>query len=498
MFLRNAFWNAGGNLVRQGALAIQELGVRLFLPPVMVGVWELANLIRRVGNIWDLGFLGAAQRDLPALRGLAQRDEEYAYRSTTFVAQLVAKFIVAVAVAGWVAVRWQQYGGQQQLAIAAALAMLILTAVIETLTVFFQTAERYAALSRITMAASVLTAAATIGGTWRWGVSGLLIASVCGLVVYAGLLARSLRREDLAVRWVVRGDLFRRMAGFAVPLKVADYPLGMLTELDALIVTRFFGLGPLAIYATAKMLVTQAVQATSWLALVLVMRINNLGIHEANRKQLGTDIRRYLLVVDLVLLPVLIVALSVVAPLVIARFIPAYAESVRLLPFMLLTMYFVPQTTVVRNLWILDRRIWPLAVSNIVGLAAGVVCIGTGIAVWGFQLRVVAVGYLFAHVVYYGWIMATVGRQTFGERGALEVVTHAVGSCVYVAAVIAFLQANTPATPGAQLLRAMMSVAALLPLVAYGLWRSQLVQYATSTLGVPTTLEVPAGSRVER
>jgi O-antigen/teichoic acid export membrane protein len=494
MFLKNALWNASGNLVRQGALAVQEFGVRLLLPPVTVGVWELVNLIRRVGNIWDLGFLGAAQRDLPAVRARGGADEERAYRSTTFVSQLLAKIVVAVVVCGWSALRWQGYSAADKLAVSAALVMLLLTAVIDTLTMFFQAAERYEALSRITMAAGLATAVATLAGTWWWGVTGLLAASVLGLGLHAALLTRALGPARLEVQWRLRGDLFRKMAGFAVPLKAADYPLALLGEIDVLVVTRLFGLVPLAIYATAKMLVTQAVQATSWVALVLIMRINNLGVDATNRKQLASDIRRYLLVVDLVLLPLLIVVLAAVAPPLVARLLPAYADSVRLLPVMLLTMYFVPQTTVVRNMWMLDRRIVPLAISNIVGLAAGFASIGIGLMAWGFDLLVVAVGHLAGHVVYYGWVMATVGRETLGKRGAAEAVAHAVLSCAYVAVVLLVLNRNAsgliPAT-----LQGLAAVAALVPLLVYGLWRSQLIEYAAATLG--STAAAPAASRIE-
>jgi O-antigen/teichoic acid export membrane protein len=493
MFLRNALWNASGSFVRQGALGVQELGVRLLLPPMLVGVWELANLIRRVGNIWDLGFLGAAQRDLPALRARGS-DEERAYRSTAFVSQVLAKIVVSAVVCGWLTVRWNGYDSLEKVAVAAAVVMLLLTAIIETLTVFFQAAERYEALSRITMGAGFSTAVVTIFGTWRWGVTGLLAASLLGLAIHAALLARALSPAGLDVQWRVRGDLFRRMAGFAVPLKAAEYPLSLLGEIDALVVTWWFGLGPLAIYATAKMLVTQTVQATSWIALVLVTRINNLGVHGANRGQLGSDIQRYLMVVDLVLLPVLILGLATVAPPLVAWMIPEYLDAVRLLPLMLLTMYFLPQTTVVRNMWILDRRLVPLAVSNVVGLAAGVVSIGLGVMAFGFDLRVVAAGYFTGHFVYYAWIMATVGRETFGSRGAAEAAAHAVLSCAYVAAVLVLLDHATTGflhTVGYGLAGA----AALVPLLVYGLRRSHLIEYATATLG--GTAPAPAASRID-
>jgi len=497
MFLKSAAWNAVGNLVRQAALAVQEVGVRVLLPPAGVGAWELANLIRRVGNIWDLGFLGAAQRDLPALRGAGQPEEARDYRSTTFTAQLVTKVVVVCGVAVWAALRGAHYSGAQKMAITAALVMLVLTAVIETATIIFQTAECYAPLSRVTMGASIVGSAATLVGTWRWGVAGLLVGSALGLALYAALLVRALAPSALDVTWGIRTDLFRRMAAFAVPLKAVDYPNGLMTELDSIVVSRFFGLGPLAIYATAKTLVTQAVQITSWLALVLVMRINTLGVQDAERRRLSPEIRRYLLVVDLVLLPLLVTALSLLAPPLIVRFIPAYRDATRLVPFLLLTMYFVPQTTVIRNLWILDRRLAPLATSNVIGLAACGGGIGAAVLLRGMELPAIAMGYLAGHVIYYSWIMATVGRETFGVKGVADVAGHAFASSAYVAAALSLTWAADPAEVGTYLLSGGIALLVLLPLLGYGLWRSELVDYAATALGLGF-LPLHSGTRTRR
>lgn len=486
MFLKNALWNASGNFVRQVAGAVQEFGSRLLLPPALFGVWEFANLIRRVGNILDLGFLSAAQRDLPVLRGTGQIQEESEYRSTTFLTHLASKIVIAAGVLAYALLFGDRYSGVERAAFVVAAVMLILFAITEALATFYQSAERYAVLSRVTMLASVILSGGVLAATFVWGIWGLLGANLIGLAIYAALLMRPLKAQGLAIKRSWRPDLFRRLAGFALPLKAADYPLGLVGELDMLIVTRFAGLGPLAIYATAKTLFNQAVQVTSWLALVLITRINNLGAIPTNRKQLAAETGRYLQVMDLVLLPVLICGISVAAPPMIQRFLPAYADAGKLLKIMLLTMYFVPQTTIVRNFWILDKRIWPIAGSNLAGLAATSLAIGSGVLFSGFTLTVVATGYLFGHIAYYAWVIASVGREELGGRGAMRTGAHALLSCAYTASVIALMPARPAGLPTFQMIAAIaldVALAGLLlsPLVGYGIWRSRLMSYVVST-----------------
>ncbi|MFQ5858576.1 MAG: hypothetical protein ACE5LU_23500, partial [Anaerolineae bacterium] len=120
MFLKNAPWNTSGNFVRQMAAAVREFGSRPLLPPAVLGVWEFPNLIRRVGNILDMGFLSAAQRDLPVLRGAGKTQEESEYGSTTFITHLASKIVIATGVLVYGVLFWHRYSVAERAAFIAA------------------------------------------------------------------------------------------------------------------------------------------------------------------------------------------------------------------------------------------------------------------------------------------------------------------------------------------------------------------------------------------
>ena len=487
MFVRSVLWNSLGNFVKQFARAVQDFGCRALLPPVLMGVWELANLVRRVGSILELGFLTAAQRDLPVFRGKGDVAEEQAYRSTAFFAHLASKAIVALGVVGFVVLRRSRYSGLEEAAFVAAAVMLVLFAVVEALTAFYQSAERYAALSRATMVASVVTAAGALAATSIWSIWGLIVANVLGLTFNMALLARALRAEGVPIQRLWRTDLFRRLAAFAVPLRAADYPLGFLAELDLLFVSVVMGIGPLAIYGTAKMVFSQAVQVMSWAGLVVILRIYRQAGANVPRKQVGEELGRYLSLSYLVLLPTLACGVYAIAVPLIQRFLSAYAASVPVLHVALLTMFFVPQTALVRNLWILDKKILPLALSNVVGLLATVGAIGAAVLIVGRTLEAVAVGYFTGYFFYYVWIMSSVGREVLGARGALMIAGYALLACAYTSATLALVPLTPPPVSALKMveglvLRLAISGLVLSPLVAYGVWKSGLIPYAVSRL----------------
>jgi O-antigen/teichoic acid export membrane protein len=483
-FLKYAFWNSAGNLTRQVALVIQEFGARVFLAPGLIGVWDFANLVRRIGNVFDAGFLAAAQRDLPALRGAGQMRSEIAYRSTTLVTHVGSKLLVAGAALAYVLVSRDRYEPLQEAGFLVGALLLVLFALTEALTTFYQAAERFAALSRATLLYS-LAVAAGIASTFLWGIWGLLGANIASAALYGLLLFRSARREGVPIEPFWRVEVFRQQARFALPLRVADYPLGLMAEVDSLMLAEFAGLAPLAVYSTAKIVMNQLVQVTSWLALVVVVRINVRGTDRRYRSTLAQELQRYLLVVDLVLLPIFICAAALAAPMLISRFLPAYAESLDVLPFLLLTVFFVPQNTIVRNLWILDKRIKPIAGSNIVGLASTLSAIGVGTVLAGFTPRVVATGYLAGNCLYYVWIMSLVGRQELGTAGAADTAGHALLACVWTASTLALIPGADGVLQGTNPIRMLgvnLAWAGLMltPLACYGAWRSQLPQYLAS------------------
>jgi O-antigen/teichoic acid export membrane protein len=480
-FGRNVLWNVSGNSISQGATVVQELFVRSVLPPAAMGAWELANLVRRVGNTVDLGFLPAAQRLLPRLGKDGRSDQVAGYRNTALSSQMVTKAVVAITVIAYVLLVRHVFNVQSVVALLAASVLLVLYAISDSVITFLQTAERYAGLSKGTVIGSFLTAAVVIGGTWRWGLPGLIVGNIIGLTAYVAILLRvaMLEHFNLELGWKL--PVFRDIVSFGAPIRAADFPLGILADIDMMVVTASAGVSTLAVYGTAKVILNQLSGLVSWLALVMIVRLNHQSDTASARQLLGSRLEQFLDVVNLVLLPVAIVGACVGTPAILAVVAPKYLGAMSVLPVLLPTLYFMPQTTVVRNIWLLDRKFGRLALSNIWGLAATALTI---VAIWrlhGLSPRGIALGYLLGNAMYYVWLMSTAGVDALGGRRSFGVAVRALGSAAYTMWLVnTVIRPSAPLAWNAAVAGALAAGVGVAPVICWGIWRSGLHGYVAS------------------
>lgn len=477
MFARNAFWNSAGNMALQAGRVVQDLGARWMLPPVIIGLWELVNLVRRLTSTFDLGFIPAAKRDLPVLRGRGDRDGEVAYRSTAFFAHGASRVLLSAGVIVYWALTRDRHTAAESLAFFGGAGMVLLYGVTEPLAAFYQNALKYRTFGRTTIVYSAVATPAVLAATYWWGVWGLVCATLGGLMLYATLLARRLRSDDVTITRVWRTDVLRRLVRFAIPLRVVDYPQLLLREIDLLLVARFLGLGPLAIYGTAKLVLSQGIQLPAWVGQVVILRLNERTGASVPRDRLAAEMRRYLTFLDLVVLPLLICSVYLGFALIVPIALPEYVGSIDVVGIMLLTMFFMPQTTLVRNVWILDKRLLALFVNGLLGLTITAGALGLFVSLQGWSLAAVAEAYLLGHVLYYVITMMTVGREFLGARGALEIQAYVGVAALITAIVIGTIPdwgASGSDGPANVLLRMLVLV---LPLVVLGVRGSRAVSY---------------------
>src|SRR5207244_7306320 len=114
----------------------------------------------------------------------------------------------------------------------------------------------------------------------------------------------------------------------------------------------------------------QVVNIPASIGNVLIMRLFHLSGGDVSRRQLGGELRTFLVAEYLVLNPLLACVAGVAFSFLTRQFIPDYAASIPVLTSLMCLIFFVPQSSLVRNFWMLDRRLGALAWSNILGLVA--------------------------------------------------------------------------------------------------------------------------------
>ena len=480
VFVRDASSYSGVSLFSQLSALLYNIVLRGILAPAVMGFYDFVAVVQNVASNFDPGISAAAAIQLPGLKGAGKDEQSTIVRSTALWGEIAQGFLMAAGIGIYVLVG----GVSGELAVAALVGAVIVVffAAQDSLTTIHQGNQSFVALSGALLAAALLAALLLPGSALIGGLHGLFIGAIALAAARVLFLYIAARRAGIG--FVRRFDWpsFRSLIGLGFPLRVVDFPQAIIGSLDLILVTSLLGIKALAIYSFARLVFLQGANLPSLIGTVFIMRAFRLSGANVSRAELAKDSREFLLLEYLVVMPLLICLVVQAFGFLTATVLSKYTDSVSVLSFLMFATFFVPQTTVIRNFWMLDRRFAALGVSNLFGLLTH--GIGLGLAIWiqGLTVSSIALGTLIGWSGYYVWIIGTVGRELWGKRTAAGVGAHAALG----AAVTGFVVWLVPAVAGgggavnalgATAGHVALSFLMLTPLVAYGVWRTGALRH---------------------
>lgn len=479
-FVRDTFSYTGGSFVAQFSQVVYSILLRKILAPTVMGLWDFVAVVQNFALSFDLGITAAAAINLPVLRGAGQLDKAARARSTAFWASLGQGTIMALAIVAYGAFA-DLSGGLRTAAFVAAALMLLYSAQ-DALTVFLQANESYIGLSRVMIVAALGGLVLLPGGAAIGGVKGLFAGALGAYGLRVALLYWRSAREAIAPQRHFSARSFKGLVSLGFPLRVVEFPHAVLGILDVILVTKFLGVAGLAIYSTARLVFIQAANLPGYAGNVFVMRAFRLSGASVAREQLAADAREFLLVEYTIILPILLVTFVHGFSLLVGQVITQYTASLDVLTVLMFALFFVPQTTIVRNFWMLDRRLMALGISNVVGLIAHGLGLGITIAINGTSLESIAIGTVAGYGGYYLYLMATIGRELWGVRAAVLVTAH---SAIGAAATASILGLVRPRVATGEPLVALgrigwslaLCYALLMPMMLYGVRSTSVLRH---------------------
>lgn len=482
LFLKNILAYSGASVFAQFAQVVQNLLVRRFLAPPLMGMWNRVGVIQSFVGTFDLGVTQAAGRELPLLRGAGQFKEEQIVRSTACWARLGQGVLFATGIV-IVALLWKGQHDMAQLRLAGIAAVLV--AVLswnDTFTVFCQSAQCYVALGR-SMAASALVSVVLLPiAAWLGGLPGMMGAAVVAAVIQAILLTWMARTAGIWTTLSWRWPIIRRLVFFGLPLRLVDYPLSLFMILDSLVVAHYCSAAQLAIYATAQLLFAVASDLPSRMGNVLLSRMYFLIGGNTDRLQVGEELRRFLFVQHTLLMPLLLTTLWWGAQFILRTFLLKYASALDVAQVLLVGIYFIPASTLIRNFWIIDKRLISLFASNLGGLAAGTGALLIAARAGHFQLNWISGGMVCGYAIHFAILLFSIGRSVWGARIAMVVGLGAFSASIYVACLLRYIPGPGTGVAGIGALAAFAlqgwakTQLVLAPLYAVGIWRGSVLQ----------------------
>jgi O-antigen/teichoic acid export membrane protein len=480
LFLKNIIAYSGANLLSQFLQAVEHLVIRRILAPALMGTWNRVLVLQNFIATFDPGITQAASRELPLLRGAGKREEEETVRSTAGWARVAQGLIFSSGIVLFALMNKERLGaGWLEVAFVAAV-LVSISSCSEIMTVFYQSAQRYVTLSRSIVTAAVIELSLVPIGAFLYGVRGMMAGFVVAATLQSLILLVMARSADAGMAATFEWPVARRLISFGLPLRVVDYPLALLLVMDSMCVARFCSAAQLALYGTAQMLFALASDVPGRVAVVLLSRLYTLSGQKGERSQRASELRQYFVIQHALFMPFVITTIWWAAQFIILFFLPTYSHSLDVAQVLLVGVYFVPSSTLIRNFWVIDKRLGAILLSNIGGLMAGLVAMFLACEVGQWQLRWIAFGIVAAYALHYSILLFSVGRGLWGGNGAMMVGAWALIGSGSVAVLLDRTSADVAVGIGANALffRAARGWATtqffLLPLYGLSVWRGSV------------------------
>jgi O-antigen/teichoic acid export membrane protein len=477
LFYKNVFSYSVASFYAQCVRFVQELVVRLMLTPEVLGLWSLVLVIQNFGTNCDIGVLTAAGRELPILYGAKQYTDAANYRTTVLYLQVIGKLLVAMGILIYALCRYLFPFQMELLVVIAAAAMVVLSSISDARVIFYQSAEAYVALSKKLIVYWTCYALMLIMGVYIAGVKGLIIAALLAMVLQVLILRN---RATYQEKGTFTPGFIKPILKFALPFRMVDFPMSMALVVDGLFVAKFFSLTELAIYTTAKLIFNQAGQVPTWIGSVFIVRLTTLSGSGNKWSELGEEMLRNLTAMNLIVLPIVIGAVSLISHWGIMLYLPQYDNVIILVPILLISLYFQPRVTVLRNYWIIEKKFGWLAVSNLIGISLMLVGFAVLCYIKWYSLIAVSLIFTAAFACYFVFVLTQLGLHLWGvKKLGLLMAEIVVAICMLLLALTVAGLFN-PGAP-AQIDFSMVAMSILkffivmAPLVIYGIHRLDML-----------------------
>lgn len=481
MFIKNALSFGSANFLGQIFRAIQELWIRSILSPTVLGTWNYVTVTYNLSSTFDAGVQTAVVRELSLLHSSSDASAKISYQVTSFWMEVIQRAVIAM---GFILYGLSLPYDLHQVEVYSWLAaggFVILGGWGETFSSFYRANQDYTRLSVRTVFYWAFFAAVHVLAAKLAGVKGLLIAFPLSLSFYGLILSGGMSQTAMALlkpRKYFRWSMAKSLLAFGVPFRITEVPMVLFQLADVLFLSRMSTLETLATYSTAKLVVTQVGQIMAWFSTVMNTRIAALFVTKS-KKSLGEDVAELLEFYYLLFIPATIVG-SLVAMIIVVRFIiPQYERSLEALPVLLFSLYFLPNTTVIRNFLILEKKFRPLLIGNLIGLASVVLGYFIVSRIDLSNQKIVSLVSVLSFAFYFLFICWQITKDYFLPKTLgrlllfLAFSLGSTGAAIYFSGLYSFerLLLSMPLLLGA----ALKGILILIPCFCVGLWRTDIL-----------------------
>lgn len=422
MFLKNVLAYLSSSLAGQILLGLQQFIIRYLIPPSLLAVWNYVGVIQGLTNTFDLGLDAALSREIPLISAENDVRKEQDIRSVAFWGKLIQLVMLSIGVFLYFLWNYKHIEPALRISFVVAIFVIITSGVIQTFISFFQSHYLYAILSKIQLSFSVLSFVFLPISAYFFNINGFLVTTVIlqfSLVIMYIIL---LRKHLLFFTSRPKKDLGKALLKVGIPLRLVNYPQGLLMAIDGILITSWLGLTPLVIYVTSKNIFKLLSEIPTRIGTVFITRCFKIHSTHKNYVQIGQELYIFLILNYTLLTPLICLGAYIVFSYILITFVPQYKDAVTLFSPLFLGLFFMPQTSILQNLLYIEKRMIHIGVSNLIMLAGFLASAIFFKYSNTLSLHHIAISLTISFFAYHCFILVSFGKTILGEKKALFIL----------------------------------------------------------------------------
>jgi len=388
-----------------------------------MGFWNFVVVVQGFLSTFDLGCVAGATRELPIMRGKNNNEEERKIHSTTLGFTLLQSIIIGTLSICYVYWNRFTYVPWDLRAAIVGIIIFIINNFQLSYTCFFSGAQAFVPLGKVSIWGAIADAITLPLGAYYAGLSGLMGMAILNNFLRTSLFVFFSRELNISLQLTIYGNVLRRLLSFGFFLRLVDYPNALFSMAAVLWVTEFMTKTDLALFSMSMAFFLQLADLSSKAGVVYSMRYLEQGGRQVPRSVMANQLKQYLIVQLLVVVPLLSWAAGVFLPVVIKNFTPKYTQAIPALLVLLICNYFYVINSGLTNPWVLEKRLIARGLANLSGLLLMILALSVSWFILHKQTIIdLAFATLIGYFLYFNYMVVAVGKDMWRRREGVEII----------------------------------------------------------------------------
>lgn len=365
MILKNVKAVFLSNILIQAIGFIASFVIKRFIAPSLMGVWNLVTIAVNYILMVNTGVGSAASRQLPYWAGRGDAERETKTQETFFFVVLVELLISTVIFYLVFLFKRDLFQSEVWYLFLLAPFYAFTIRIYNSFVVVFRAKQEFVRLSKQNIQFAVMNIVLAMAGAWLMGIAGYFIGIALFYSFRVYKMIQLTRKTGIKIRIRFHKDIFAELVKMGFPIEVGSYFYGFFITIDSILVTRWLGIGSLALYTVGANLAKQMGDFPTQVNTIIFPRIVNKFAMTHDLKQLSKEVYIFFIGNLLIIVPFLTLFIVFVGPWLIRSFIRNYLGAAEPLVITAFTMFFIPQIHLPFSMFLLKKQVWKTVAYNI-------------------------------------------------------------------------------------------------------------------------------------